>query len=313
MHTLSIVFLLLLVVCGVIAHESASSSCEFESSSSDSCTNSGSVGSASVASAVSQFDPHAPIPIEDFGEAPRLTHLWTTPLFVSQPKLRDASNFNRILSNRALAAFEYIRKREEKKALAASKSADHSAARGDSDAGFNERFFQWQQEQHALGSKAETAYQKLTASQEFKSILHLFSSYAISYLEAAGKTPEWIAEHTRTLTTTRGGGLFCWATVARDGSFHMSHTHPDHMLSGVYYSRVPESGAGSLVFDDPRGPRWPFDGRYIHVPAPGQLIMFPSWLVHQVTPTLSVNHEARVSWSCNIQGSWEGLSDVNLG
>ena len=142
-----------------------------------------------------------------------------------------------------------------------------------------------------------------------QSLLALFSSYSLSYLEAAGKSPEWVAAHSRALSA---GRLFCWATVARDGGFHMTHTHPEHLLSGVYYSRIPASGAGALVFDDPRGPRWPFDGRYIHTPSPGQLVLFPSWLVHQVTPTLAPDHEARVSFSCNVEGSWEGLSDVNL-
>ena len=148
-----------------------------------------------------------------------------------------------------------------------------------------------------------------------------------------------------------GEEVFCWATIGFDGLFHFSHTHGDSAVSGVYYSQVTlitlitlialitqhyshiywrnitdiqvPSGAGALVLSDPRGPRPPFDGRFIHQPSAGELILFPSWLSHEVTPTinlkrnfkefLAVNqHDIRVSWSCNLPGDWETTSDVSF-
>ena len=52
--------------------------------------------------------------------------------------------------------------------------------------------------------------------------------------------------------------IHAWATVHRGGIHHMSHTHPDHMVSGVYYVAVPPQ-AGGIIFSDPRGRFPPFD------------------------------------------------------
>jgi oxalate decarboxylase/phosphoglucose isomerase-like protein (cupin superfamily) len=131
----------------------------------------------------------------------------------------------------------------------------------------------------------------------------MFETYMLAYLESLGRDSVWLQAHWRPNT------MFCWATVASQGNFHMLHTHPENQISGVYYSRIP-GGAAPIIFEDPRGPRWPFDGRYIHKPSPGDLVLFPSWLAHQVTPTQG--KEMRVSWSCNQPGSWEDLADVNL-
>ena len=142
------------------------------------------------------------------------------------------------------------------------------------------------------------AYLALSTSTEFKSLQHMFASYTTGFLQSIGKE-----EPPRTQP------IFCWATVAAGGNYHLSHTHPENMLSGVYYSRIP-AHAGTIIFDDPRGPRWPFEGRYIHTPSAGEIVLFPSWLVHQVTPTQG--DERRISWSCNVPGGWEELADVNL-
>jgi hypothetical protein len=40
--------------------------------------------------------------------------------------------------------------------------------------------------------------------------------------------------------------------------------------------------AGSIIFDDPRGPRPPFDAKLTLRPLAGDLVLFPSWLIHQV-------------------------------
>ena len=84
----------------------------------------------------------------------------------------------------------------------------------------------------------------------------------------------------------------CWANVTKAGASHHLHSHPNNLLSGVYYARAPESSA-RIVFQDPRpqaqvmipaysdytpqnSARQPFEA------APGVLLIFPSWLEHQV-------------------------------
>jgi uncharacterized protein (TIGR02466 family) len=96
--------------------------------------------------------------------------------------------------------------------------------------------------------------------------------------------------------------IHAWATVHQRCVSHLLHTHPGHLLSGVYYVRMPER-AGHIVFHDPRGPRFPFDQREQVQPRPGDLILFPSWLAHTVTPT--GGESERISIAFNLVGSWD--------
>lgn len=81
---------------------------------------------------------------------------------------------------------------------------------------------------------------------------------------------------------------FCWATVAFDGVHHLSHTHEGSTISAVYYSQTPP-GSGDISFDDPRGPRPPFDG-----PLPHQLtretMHTTHYILHTTLNTLYTTH-----------------------
>jgi uncharacterized protein (TIGR02466 family) len=95
-----------------------------------------------------------------------------------------------------------------------------------------------------------------------------------------------------------------WANINRSGHGNEMHWHRGSVWSGVYYvddggiSRNPELG-GELEFFDPRGalpsmiaphlgiamPRGRTGGASDRiVPQAGRLVMFPSWLAHQVRP-----------------------------
>jgi uncharacterized protein (TIGR02466 family) len=80
--------------------------------------------------------------------------------------------------------------------------------------------------------------------------------------------------------------------------FHGSHTHPNSLLSGVFYLQVPE-GSSPIVFDDPRSFRkfvslpklenstnWE---RVHFVPEEGLLLIWESWLDHEVPKNNSKN------------------------
>ena len=99
-----------------------------------------------------------------------------------------------------------------------------------------------------------------------------------------------------------------WATVHEAGVSHLAHCHPDSVVSGVYYVKVPQ-GAGSIVFDDPRGPLPPFDTKMTIKPTLGDLILFPSWLIHQVSQT--AGDEPRISIAFNIPGLWKTTATVS--
>jgi len=103
--------------------------------------------------------------------------------------------------------------------------------------------------------------------------------------------------------------LFLWIGIHNNGSYHENHHHEDSVVSGVFYVSVPSSGAGQLVFQDPRGAFPPF-GKTLRInPTPGKIVLFPGWLVHGVSPTTSV--EPRISISFNFDGKWSTTSDLN--
>jgi len=100
----------------------------------------------------------------------------------------------------------------------------------------------------------------------------------------------------------------CWVNVMGKNCTHAYHLHPLSTLSGTYYVQVPP-GSGSLKIEDPRlpgfmgsPPRKPKakrDNQRFHAfhPVAGQLILFESWLKHEVPPNQS--DEERISVSFN--------------
>jgi uncharacterized protein (TIGR02466 family) len=109
----------------------------------------------------------------------------------------------------------------------------------------------------------------------------------------------------------RGSKPLCdsmWVNVLSEGGSHTSHLHTNAVLSGTYYVTVPE-GSGPIVFEDPRhalmmaapprkanAPREL--GTYVSErPAEGTLLLWESWLRHEVP--LNRAHGERISVSFN--------------
>lgn len=103
----------------------------------------------------------------------------------------------------------------------------------------------------------------------------------------------------------------CWVNIMRHRVVHSLHLHPLSTISGTYYVRTPPGSAG-LKFEDPRLERFMAapprkaaarraNRAWVTVPARvGQLVLFESWLRHEVPP--NPGREARVSISFNY--SW---------
>ena len=87
-----------------------------------------------------------------------------------------------------------------------------------------------------------------------------------------------------------------WANINRDGCYNVIHNHPGNHWSGVYYVSLgdPDPSVqwnGAIEFYDPRGgaaampvPGFNFGFSSAVTPAPGTMIVFPSWLMHSVHP-----------------------------
>lgn len=101
-----------------------------------------------------------------------------------------------------------------------------------------------------------------------------------------------------------------WINVLDPGGYHTAHIHPHSVVSGTLYIAVPK-GAGAIKFEDPRlalmmaaPPRRanarPGNKTFVSVaPAAGTLLLWESWLRHEVP----VNHARapRVSISFNYR------------
>ena len=77
-----------------------------------------------------------------------------------------------------------------------------------------------------------------------------------------------------------------WANLLKAGGHHSGHIHPHSVISGTLYVEVPP-GSGAIRFEDPRlplmmaAPTRP-DTFVTVEPRPGLLLMWESWLRHEV-------------------------------
>jgi len=155
----------------------------------------------------------------------------------------------------------------------------------------NALFYEWQTDRGGW-SKFENA-------KEVNTVVALVNRVADNLLRIIGVD--------EAIVGSRDKKLHAWATVHNDCIMHMRHSHPKAMLSAVYYVKVPEK-AGQIVLEDPRGPLPPFDNRLTITPKAGDLLMFPSWLMHMVSPTSGESQ--RISIAFNVPGGWEPTATI---
>lgn len=99
-----------------------------------------------------------------------------------------------------------------------------------------------------------------------------------------------------------------WSIISRKYSYNSKHNHGDSLLSSALYITVPRS-SGEIKFHDPRPGKLmsntlgldPTNTQHQAMkvsPAAGMLVVFPSFLEHEVTMTLS--DEPRIVYSFNV-------------
>ena len=86
-----------------------------------------------------------------------------------------------------------------------------------------------------------------------------------------------------------------WINLLKGGGHHSGHIHPHSIISGTFYVEVPP-GSGPIRFEDPRLPLMmaapvrrddaPEELRSFATvqPRPGLLLLWESWLRHEVLP-----------------------------
>jgi len=99
-----------------------------------------------------------------------------------------------------------------------------------------------------------------------------------------------------------------WININSTGNYNSCHIHGDALLSGVYYVKSPDLGQ-SIVFQNPCSARNFITSTFTNMnnaltfntveykPIKGRLILFPSWLPHEVK--LNNSEDDRISISFN--------------
>lgn len=99
-----------------------------------------------------------------------------------------------------------------------------------------------------------------------------------------------------------------WVNVLKPGGGHSGHIHPHSIISGTLYIEVPP-GAGTIRFEDPRLPMLmhspprtadaPAEQRnFVHIePAAGDLLLWESWLRHEVMPSAAKADRVSISFN----------------
>ena len=99
-----------------------------------------------------------------------------------------------------------------------------------------------------------------------------------------------------------------WVNLLRGPGHHSAHIHPHSIISGTLYVEVPK-GSGSIRFEDPRLPMMmaaptrqadaPEELQpFVTVePRPGLLLLFESWLRHEVLPGTGRGERLSISFN----------------
>ena len=103
-----------------------------------------------------------------------------------------------------------------------------------------------------------------------------------------------------------------WINILPEGGIHTSHIHPHSVISGTTYVAMPE-GASAIKFEDPRSAmmmaaptrikeaRDEMKSFFYVAPAVGDVLLWESWLRHEVP--MNMAEDERVSVSFNY--GWE--------
>ena len=92
-----------------------------------------------------------------------------------------------------------------------------------------------------------------------------------------------------------------WTNLLKSGGHHSGHIHPHSVLSGTIYVEVPR-GSGAIRFEDPRlplmmaAPSRP--DTFVSIePHAGLLLMWESWLRHEVLPGTGRGERLSISFN----------------
>jgi uncharacterized protein (TIGR02466 family) len=157
---------------------------------------------------------------------------------------------------------------------------------------------QWSKQHYPSGY---TSYSSLSAAHELSSTFAALKSALDFHVKRFARQLGYDAkEHPLEITS-------CWINIMPAHAHHSLHLHPLSTLSGSYYVKTPSQG-GDIKFEDPRlsrmmaapprsEPRHTSFVRY--KPRAGQVILFESWLRHEVEANRGGEDRVSISFNYN--------------
>ncbi len=151
-----------------------------------------------------------------------------------------------------------------------------------------------------------TSYSSM--SQSFDKLYRFSSTFALlekkirPHVLAYAKNLHWDFDTNELKVSTM------WVNVMPQGTTHSFHHHPLSVISGTLYLQVPKDSSG-IQFEDPRAgllmacpPKKANapEGNHSYLtikPKAGELILFESWMKHQVPPNPSKQERISVSFN----------------
>lgn len=142
----------------------------------------------------------------------------------------------------------------------------------------------------------------LVSSSDQISLFEKFKSYILKYIKYANP-------YQYDLQISNA-----WININRKGNFNQTHCHPSSVLSGVFWVKTPQNG-GNITFINPNmfsegllaesihsdmAKEHNFYNTFEFLPHPGNLILFPSHIFHNVTPNESDEDRISIAFNLNI-------------
>lgn len=158
----------------------------------------------------------------------------------------------------------------------------------------------WSKEHYKYGY---TSYSSLDKLHKFSSTFSLLEKKIDKHVAKFLKELHYQAQVSKNLHMTN-----CWVNVMPARAQHSAHIHPLSVLSGTYYVATPPK-ASAIKFEDPRlglfmnapavQPKAPTaKARFVSLqPKPGELILFESWLKHEVPSNSSASPRISISFN----------------
>lgn len=143
----------------------------------------------------------------------------------------------------------------------------------------------------------------------------LFVDNALPYLEAVVKSIiEMIDEFRLSINMKKLELTSMWVNLNGKGGYNQRHAHPGSVVSGVFYVKVPtDSESPFLMYKSREAADYGYASAFIDDTAPpnlygsmvipseeGKLILFPSYVDHEVPPNKSEDYRISISFNTRL-------------